>query len=70
MSEENSETVEILGNRADALKAMVIAKDNDVLEIMDPETFKSALASRPKDLQVEPGEEVDVVRTANGFIVL
>jgi len=49
---------------------MVITKDNDVLEIMDPETFKSALASRPKDLQVEPGEEVDVVRTANGFIVL
>ena len=70
MSEENSETVEILGNRADALKAMVITIDNDVLEIMDPETFKSALASRPKDLQVEPGEEVDVVRTANGFIVL
>jgi nonsense-mediated mRNA decay protein 3 len=70
MSEENSEDVEILGNRADALKAMVITKDNDVLEIMDPETFKSALASRPRDLQVEPGEEVDVVRTANGFIVL
>jgi nonsense-mediated mRNA decay protein 3 len=70
MSEENSEDVEILGNRADALKAMVITKDNDVLEIMDPETFKSALASRPRDLQVEPGEEVDVVRTAKGFIVL
>ncbi len=70
MSEENSETIEILGNKADALKAMVITKDNDVLEIMDPETFKSALASRPKDMQVEPGEEVDVVRTANGFIVL
>ncbi len=70
MSEENSETVEVLGNRADALKAMVISKDNDVLEIMDPETYRSALASRPKGLQVEPGEEVDVVRTANGFIVL
>ena len=70
INEENSETVEILGNRADALKAMVITKDNDVLEIMDPETFKSALASRPKDMQVEPGEEVDVVRTANGFIVI
>ena len=70
MSEENSETVEILGNRADALTAMVISKDDDVLEIMDPETFRSALASRPRDLQVEPGEEVKVVRTADGFIVL
>jgi len=49
---------------------MVITKDNDVLEIMDPETFKYALASRPRDMKDEPGEEVDVVRTANGFIVL
>ncbi|MCX6676867.1 MAG: NMD3-related protein [Methanothrix sp.] len=70
MSEENSETVEILGNRADALAATVISKDDDVLEIMDPETYRTALAARPRDLQVEPGEEVKVVRTADGFIVL
>ena len=70
MSEENSETVEILGNQADALTATVISKDDDVLEIMDPETYKTALAARPRDLQVEPGEEVKVVRTADGFIVL
>jgi len=70
MSEENSETVEILGNIADALAATVISKDDDVLEIMDPETYRAALAARPRDRQVEPGEEVKVVRTADGFIVL
>jgi len=70
MNEEDSETVEILGNRADALAAMVISRDDDVLEIMDPETYRTAFAARPRDLQVEPGEEVKVVRTADGFIVL
>ena len=70
MNEENSETVAILGNRADALEATVISKDDDVLEIMDPETYRTAFAARPRDLQVEPGEEVKVVRTADGFIVL
>jgi len=70
MSEEVSGEVRVLGNKADAMKAVVISKDDDVLEIMDPETFRSALASRPRDLKVEPGEEVQVVRTADGFIVL
>src|SRR5512137_1847793 len=49
MSEENSETAEILGNRADALLATVISMDEDVLEILDPETFRAALAARPRD---------------------
>jgi nonsense-mediated mRNA decay protein 3 len=70
MNEEDSETVAILGNTADARAAMVISKDDDVLEIMDPETYKAAFAARPRDLQVEPGEEVRAVRTADGFIVL
>jgi len=70
MNEEDSETVAILGNTADALAATVISKDDDVLEIMDPETYRTAFAARPRDLQVEPGEEVKVVRTADGFIVL
>jgi nonsense-mediated mRNA decay protein 3 len=70
MNEEDSETVAILGNTADARAAMVISKDDDVLEIMDPETYRTAFAARPRDLQVEPGEEVKAVRTADGFIVL
>jgi len=70
MNEEDSETVAILGNTTDARVAMVISKDDDVLEIMDPETYRAAFAARPRDLQVEPGEDVKVVRTADGFIVL
>ncbi len=70
LSEENAENVEILGNRADARRATVISEDHDILEILDPETFRVALAPRPKDLEIKSGEEVVVVRTVNGFIVL
>lgn len=70
LSEENAEDVEILGNKGDAKKAMVINRDDKVLEIMDPETYRTVLAVRPEHLQVEPGEDVLVVRTVDGFIVL
>jgi nonsense-mediated mRNA decay protein 3 len=70
LNEENSEAMDVLGNKTEAVRAMVISKDDDVLEIMDPKTYKAALASRPKNLEVEAGDEVTVVRTANGFIVM
>ncbi len=70
LTEENIEGVEALGNKADAIKAVVVTKDKDVLEIMDPENYKIALAPRPRDFDVEPGEEVKVIRTPNGFVVV
>lgn len=70
LTEEDVEKVEALGNKADAARAVVVTKDEDVLEIMDPENYKIALALRPKDLDVDPGEEVEVIRTPNGFIVV
>jgi len=70
LSEEVAQAVEILGNRADAKKAIVILADDDAMEILDPDTFKTTLASNPKGLSVRPGEEVSVVRTVNGFIAL
>lgn len=70
LSEEDAETIEVLGNMADAQNAIVTAKDEKVLEIMDPVTYRTAFASRPKELEVEPGEEVVVVRTVKGFVVL
>ncbi|MDM7911672.1 MAG: hypothetical protein QUS09_01095, partial [Methanotrichaceae archaeon] len=67
---DDAEKIEILGNTADAQKAIVTAKDEKVLEIMDPITYRTAFASRPHGLKVEPGEEVVVVRTVKGFVVL
>lgn len=70
LSEEDALTIEILGNRADAKSTIVTAKDEKVLEFMDPDTYRTAFASRPKGLDVEPGEEIVVVRTVKGFVVL
>jgi nonsense-mediated mRNA decay protein 3 len=70
LGEEDSDAIEVLGNTADAQKAVVTAKDEKVLEIMDPVTYRTAFASRPKGLEVTPGEEVVVVRTVKGFVVL
>jgi nonsense-mediated mRNA decay protein 3 len=70
LGDEDAEKIDVLGNRADAKRAVVTAKDEKVLEIMDPDTYRAAFASRPKGLDVEPGEEILVVRTVNGFVVL
>ncbi|HOU71228.1 MAG TPA: 60S ribosomal export protein NMD3 [Methanothrix sp.] len=70
ISSEGSEALEILGNKGDAISATTISVDDDVVEIMDPETFRTSLAARPKNRPVLPGEEVKVVRTADGFIIL
>jgi nonsense-mediated mRNA decay protein 3 len=69
-SEKEAEEAEVLGNRSEAQKAVVVAGDAEVLELMDPESYKTAFASRPTWLVAQPGEEVEVIKTARGFIVL
>jgi 60S ribosomal export protein NMD3 len=70
IKEEDAARAIVLGNRADARKAMVVAKDEKVLEFLDPDSYEVAVASRPKSLDISVGEEVVVVRTGEGFIVL
>ena len=70
LREEDVDGIEVLGNRFDARKTVVVGKDERVLEILDPDSYKTVVASRPKGLDVKEGEEVMVVRTGEGFIVL
>jgi nonsense-mediated mRNA decay protein 3 len=70
LSDENAETVPVLGNRADARKAVVVSGDDHVLEILDPETYRTVLAPRPREFKFESGEEATVLKTVDGFIVL
>jgi nonsense-mediated mRNA decay protein 3 len=70
LPEEEAERLRVLGNRAEAKRAVVIAKDEKVLEILDPESYKIVLAPRPRSMEVEEGEEVLVVRAGDGFIIL
>jgi nonsense-mediated mRNA decay protein 3 len=70
IKEEDAVGAALLGNRADARKALVVAKDEKVLEFLDPDSYEIAVASRPKGLAISEGEEIVVVRTGEGFIVL
>lgn len=70
LKEEEVEGLDVLGNRYNAQNAVVVAKDEQVLEILDPVSYRTIVASRPRGLDVKEGEEVVVVRTGEGFIVL
>jgi nonsense-mediated mRNA decay protein 3 len=70
VNEDDAEGIEILGNRTNSLKAIVVTADKNVFEIMDPENYRTAFASRPKGLDIKPGEEALVIRIVDGFIVL
>jgi len=70
LGEDDAEGMEIIGNRTNSLKAIVVTADENVFEVMDPENYRTAFASRPKGLDIKPGEEALVLRIAGGFIVL
>ena len=70
ISEDDAESAEFLGNRKDSLKAILVSSDKSALEIIDPQSFKTIFASKPKRINGKPGEEIMILRTAKGLIVL
>jgi nonsense-mediated mRNA decay protein 3 len=70
ISEDDAERAELLGNRTDSLKAMIVSSDKNALEIIDPQSFRTTFASKPTRISGEPGDEITILRTAKGLIVL
>jgi len=70
VTDEETEGAQVLGNRNKARRATVVAGDKRMLEIMDPDTYKVVLASRPRGLEIQPGQEVEIVRSGDEYIVL
>ena len=70
LSGEDADRIEVLGNRSEAKKAVVVLEDEKAIEILDPESFRTVLAPRPRGYDVKPGDEVLVLRNGDGFIVL
>jgi len=70
ISEEETKIAQLLGNRSKAEKCLVIAKDETVIEILDPDSYKVAFVARPKFLNEEVGSEVLVLRTEIGLVIL
>ncbi|MCJ7444359.1 MAG: hypothetical protein MUO26_07515 [Methanotrichaceae archaeon] len=70
LNEEDAENAIILGNKAESLKTIIVESDKKVLEIIDPQSYRTIFASKPQGFNGKPGEEVLVLRTAKGLIVL
>ncbi|HPJ84117.1 MAG TPA: 60S ribosomal export protein NMD3 [Methanothrix sp.] len=70
LSEDDSEDVIVIGNRSSAERAVVVAADRDVLEVLDPESYRTVSASRPRILEAKPGDEVEFLRFRGDLILL
>lgn len=70
LSPEDSEDVRVIGNRSSAERAVVVAGDRDVLEVLDPESYRTVSASRPGLLEAKPGDEVEFLRFREDLILL
>jgi nonsense-mediated mRNA decay protein 3 len=70
LSEDDAEDVVVIGNRSSAERAVVVAGDRDVLEVLDPESYRTVSASRPRILEAKPGDEVEFLRFRGDLILL
>lgn len=70
LSEEDVDQVQILGNRSQSQRSVVVAGDVDVLDILDPDSYQTISISRPRKLVVGPGQDVDVIRLDGHVFVL
>lgn len=70
LSEEEAEDAPVLGNRSSAERGVVVAEDRDVLEVMDPVSFRIVSASRPANLGAGVGEEVEFLRFGGEILIL
>ncbi len=70
LSEEIAQKAQLLGNRTEAQRSMVVAEDRDVVEILDPESFKTVSLSKPRQMEGVLGQEVDVLRSREGMIII
>ena len=70
LSPEDSEDAQVIGNRSSAERAVVVAGDRDVLEVLDPESYRTVSAARPGLLEAKPGDEVEFLRFRDDLILL
>ncbi|MEA3282449.1 MAG: NMD3-related protein [Euryarchaeota archaeon] len=59
-----------LGSRADAVTAVLVAIEKDMVQVLDPETYETVLLKKPTFLHAEAGSDVCVIKTAEGLFLL
>ncbi|HPJ30891.1 MAG TPA: 60S ribosomal export protein NMD3 [Methanothrix sp.] len=70
LSSEEAEDALLVGNRSSAERGMVVAADRKVLEILDPQSYRTVSASRPGTLDAGAGDEVEFLRFRGELILL
>ncbi len=70
LSPEEAEDAVLVGNRSSAERGVVVAADRDVLEVLDPQSYRTVSASRPCTLAAEAGDEVEFLRFRGDLVIL
>ncbi|MDF0590124.1 60S ribosomal export protein NMD3 [Candidatus Methanocrinis natronophilus] len=70
LSIEESEDAPVVGNRSSAERCVVVAADRDVLEVLDPVSYRTVSASRPGLLTAGVGDEVEFLRFRGELVLL
>ena len=70
LSNEEAEDVLVVGNRSSAERGVVVAADRNVLEFLDPVSYRTVSASRPALLTAGVGDEVEFLRFRGELLLL
>lgn len=59
-----------LGSRENAVAAVLVSIENDVVQVLDPETYETVLLKKPSFLHANAGSDAYVIRTPVGLFLL
>ena len=67
---EHFKNVRLLGNTADAKNAVLVAVEENAIQILDPETFETVTIKKPMLFNALPGSEIKIFKTEYGIFAL
>ncbi|MCL2550426.1 MAG: NMD3-related protein [Methanimicrococcus sp.] len=67
---EHFKNVRLLGNTADSKDAVLVAVEENGIQILDPETFETVTIKKPMLFNALPGSEIKVFKTEYGIFAL
>lgn len=70
LSPEEADNAEILGKKDTVERGIVIFVDDNSVEILDPVSYRTVIATKPRHIHVEAGKEIEFLRTDTELILL
>lgn len=66
----SKQKIQKLCNRKDAVKTVLISVEKDIIQILDPDTYKPVILKKPILLNIKSGSDINIVKTSKGIFVL